>query len=491
MIDLDLARAAAAISGIESGGNYGALGPVTKRGDRAYGKYQVMGANIPSWTQAALGRQLTADQFLNDRDAQEAVFKHRFGLLANQYGSPQDAASAWFTGRPISQSSGAARDVLGTSGNSYVEKFNKAYGGGSAINPADLPADASANAGPAVMPMAAAPQGVLSGVGGMNPILAQMPQEGFGDSLGRLSAAFMMRDSPQAASTILQDIRSRNQNAHNAIMRAEQIRARLAAAGKKGGEWKSGDVTFGTDGKPYLIQTNKDGEVRRVPAPVDVAPNKAQAEAIGRPAKQKAAEETRDMETGDFVTDLRTLQKLVADRGNAVAGPGAATLAHVPGSEAYRAKIMIDSLRDRIAFEKLRQMRSVSADGSSGLGQLTQSEFKSLTNTLGGIDLKMPPDKLFKVLEDVNRRLHRAVYGIKDGEKRYNALGSLSEFVNKRDADLEDRWQRAKGNNPATPAAAPAAPKSAGGAPKVGDVLDGHRFKGGDPWVRTNWEKVQ
>src|SRR5688500_8767678 len=45
-----------AIAGIESGGRYNAIGPRTKNGDRAYGKYQVMGNNVPVWTKAALGR---------------------------------------------------------------------------------------------------------------------------------------------------------------------------------------------------------------------------------------------------------------------------------------------------------------------------------------------------------------------------------------------------------------------------------------------------
>ena len=50
---------ASAIAKIESGGKYDMLGPVTKTGDRAYGKYQVMGANIPSWTKETLGREMT------------------------------------------------------------------------------------------------------------------------------------------------------------------------------------------------------------------------------------------------------------------------------------------------------------------------------------------------------------------------------------------------------------------------------------------------
>lgn len=114
-----------AISSIESGGNYGITGPVTKSGDRAYGKYQVMGANIPSWTKEALGQTLTPEQFLASPEAQDAVFDHRFGGYVQKYGNAQDAASAWFTGRPLAQARNAS-DVLGTTGQSYVDKFTAA-----------------------------------------------------------------------------------------------------------------------------------------------------------------------------------------------------------------------------------------------------------------------------------------------------------------------------------------------------------------------------
>lgn len=119
-------RWADAITKIESGGDYG---QVTPSGNRAaYGRYQVMGENIPEWTQAALGKTLTPEQFVADKDAQDAVFKHRFSSYVDKYGTPQDAASAWFTGRPINASSSAASDRFGTTGSSYVAKFNKYMG---------------------------------------------------------------------------------------------------------------------------------------------------------------------------------------------------------------------------------------------------------------------------------------------------------------------------------------------------------------------------
>ena len=122
-----------AISSIESGGRYDAIGPATRSGDRAYGKYQVMGANIPAWTRKHLGRELTPQQFLADKDAQEKVFAGEFGGYVQKYGNPQDAASMWFSGRPAAQ--GAGRNDGYTSQPEYLRRFNAALGGGGAPAP--------------------------------------------------------------------------------------------------------------------------------------------------------------------------------------------------------------------------------------------------------------------------------------------------------------------------------------------------------------------
>jgi len=101
-----MAAAKEAIAMKESGGAadpYRVLGPVTPSGDRAWGKYQVMGNNIPQWTEAAgLGR-MTPEQYLASDEAQERVFEHRMGGYLNQYGNFEDAASVWFSGRPVEQ----------------------------------------------------------------------------------------------------------------------------------------------------------------------------------------------------------------------------------------------------------------------------------------------------------------------------------------------------------------------------------------------------
>lgn len=118
-------RYADAISGIESGGNYGALGPETK-GDRAYGKFQIMGNNIPQWSQEALGQPLTPEQFLASPQAQDAVFQFKFGQYVNKYG-PEGAAQAWFGG-PGAVGQVNRKDVLGTTVGSYGQRFMAGLG---------------------------------------------------------------------------------------------------------------------------------------------------------------------------------------------------------------------------------------------------------------------------------------------------------------------------------------------------------------------------
>jgi hypothetical protein len=85
-----------AIAEQESNSNYGAVG-VWVRGNRAYGKYQVMDFNIPSWTKQYYGKSLTPQQFLNNPAAQEAVAKGKLKSYYNKYGA-RGAASAWYSG---------------------------------------------------------------------------------------------------------------------------------------------------------------------------------------------------------------------------------------------------------------------------------------------------------------------------------------------------------------------------------------------------------
>ena len=122
----DIDRYLSALAKGESGGRkdpYSVVGPRSRKGDLPYGKYQVMGANVPVWSEeAGLGR-LTPQEFLANPEAQEAVVKHKFGEYLNKSGSPEKAAAMWFGGPGYASHMGA-RDVLGTSIPQYMSRFS-------------------------------------------------------------------------------------------------------------------------------------------------------------------------------------------------------------------------------------------------------------------------------------------------------------------------------------------------------------------------------
>lgn len=107
---------------VESGGNYSVVNSIG-----AVGAYQVMKANIPSWTRKALGYSMTWQQFRDSRSAQDAVARYILGGYFRRYGA-EGAASMWFSGQPNPNSS--ASDG-GNTVRRYVNKVMSASGGGS------------------------------------------------------------------------------------------------------------------------------------------------------------------------------------------------------------------------------------------------------------------------------------------------------------------------------------------------------------------------
>ncbi len=120
-----------AIASIESrgSGDYAAVGPQNSKMGRALGRYQIMEANIGPWSKAALGRAVSAQEFMDPEKGpaiQDAVFDHVFGGYVQKYGA-EGAAQAWFAG-PGGVGKTNRKDVLGTDVGSYGKKFLSALG---------------------------------------------------------------------------------------------------------------------------------------------------------------------------------------------------------------------------------------------------------------------------------------------------------------------------------------------------------------------------
>lgn len=93
-----------AIATQESGGNH----QLINSDSGATGKWQVMPINIPEWSRASLGREVSHAEFLASPQLQREIVKHRLGLYLEKQSVPgrcqeeviRRVASAWYSGRP-------------------------------------------------------------------------------------------------------------------------------------------------------------------------------------------------------------------------------------------------------------------------------------------------------------------------------------------------------------------------------------------------------
>ena len=100
----DINRLMSAIATQESGGNH----ELINNDSGASGKWQVMPENIPSWSKAALGHEVSLNEFLSSPQIQKDIVKHRLGLYLNQQNQAgrseaeviRRVASAWYSGQP-------------------------------------------------------------------------------------------------------------------------------------------------------------------------------------------------------------------------------------------------------------------------------------------------------------------------------------------------------------------------------------------------------
>jgi hypothetical protein len=98
----------AAIRQQESGGNYKVVNSIG-----ALGAYQIMTANLPSWSKKALGHSISVSEFLSHPDEQDEIARKIMAPNFAKYG-PAGTAAIWYSGQP---------DATKTYGNPPVYKY--------------------------------------------------------------------------------------------------------------------------------------------------------------------------------------------------------------------------------------------------------------------------------------------------------------------------------------------------------------------------------
>lgn len=448
----DMSAYAEAIAKKESGGNYKALGPVLNSGsyagDRAYGKYQVMGKNIPEWTQAALGRSLTPEEFLADPAIQDAVFNHRFGSYVQKYGNPQDAASAWFTGGPLKGNENK-RDVLGTTAQNYVDSFTQNLGGAS-------PSVVTGGQGMAPQPQ---PQG-----GGMDDIAALLPaleNEWLSDGQRMVLQAMLEQKmkagqpvdpievngrlvNPQTGQVVADFSDPKTATVGNALIDVRTGKPIYEAPAKEPTTDDLNEYNFarqqGYDGTfPDYMKEMKAAGATRVDArnmgnippgyeveydqagnPVRMRPipgSPAEAEAAAAARKQENAE-TRTQTTGNIVVDdIDRALKTMEDATLPVTGTFGNMLSGVGGTAASDVKALLDTVKANVGFEQLNQMRQASPTGGA-LGAVSDTEIRLLSSVIASLEQSQSPEQFADNLRRVKNTYLDIIHGPNGGPER-------------------------------------------------------------------------
>lgn len=587
---------ASAIGGMESGNDYSAIGPATASGDRAYGKYQVMGANIPEWTKAVIGRAMTPQEFLANKNAQDAVFNAKFGSYADKYG-PEGAAKAWFAGEG-GMNDPNRRDVLGTSVADYAGRFNRAIGGEGSAGPYDVAA-LPANAQPAQFsPDNSSPgmsflRGIFGGKGGglsdearqgllaagLGMLASRSPfaltQIGEGGLQG-LSAYSQAKKSSQERGMSQQRI---DLQAKQLADQAERFSKEFGLKQQQYNLTQMQPVKVGTDvmgrdiyaqrdpktGQYINLQTGKpitegggsspfkkQPDAGVVTAPQSAGPQGGDEGAIPQAARPTSSERPQ-VNTGllEQLEPQIALQVKALSEGR-MAFPSGFALKSPYWQTMISLVSQYDPSFDAVNYNGRAKARNDFTSGKSAqnitsfntaighldsldksVDELENSRFpwwNSMANSAKGqYDTKFQSamkkfqaaktavtDELTRAFRGTGGNVHdivqweKAISDSDSPEALHSAIRTAIELLHSRIEAVGDQYNRgmgttkdpltllspkaqeavrrlSEGERAADKAEKSAAPKP----PAVGEVIDGHRFKGGNPAEKSNWEKVQ
>jgi hypothetical protein len=193
-------------------------------------------------------------------------------------------------------------------------------------------------------------------------------------------------------------------------------------------------------------------------APIPGSPAAAELEA-------DAARAGAGAESDAILTDTVTgaAQNIRGKIGALTTGVGGWMLGNLPFTDAGELYKNVSTLKSIATTENLQAMRDASKTGAA-LGAITAPELVLLQDKAGPMD---PANPSFpQQLDDYERTLLRIIHGEAEGDKIFA--------------------QTRQGTTAPDQGTAPAVQR----APSVGTIIDGHRFKGGDPSVQANWEKV-
>lgn len=166
----------------------------------------------------------------------------------------------------------------------------------------------------------------------------------------------------------------------------------------------------------YLFQTVRNPDDLRV-AYDNILKNRIEADKANTAKldlaakKQEADKKEADAKASadnSRMTAITAIDKTLQSMDDAIlptAGFGGQMLSNFGGTGAFATAVNLDTLKSFISLDKLTQMRTNSATGASGLGQVTNYEQKMLATAEGSINQGLDEDTLKNNLKEIRARI--------------------------------------------------------------------------------------
>lgn len=230
-------------------------------------------------------------------------------------------------------------------------------------------------------------------------------------------------------------------------------------------------------------------------AQAGIAGSKAQATAEGSAAGQKIGEMRGSIESGERKQQAiqggaamsasfasldrmkQTASAIISSPGfNGISGFGSDVLkSFLPGSPQADTVAQLNTLRSEIAQNVMQMYRDMSKTGGA-VGSVSDAEQRMFQDNLAALSRAQSPEQMRSSLQRVMNFVDQSQGRLRTAFDAQYGAGAFDGYM---------KGNLTMGNNPVSPVP-PVKPVP----PKVGDVLDGWKFLGGDPSSQQSWQRI-
>lgn len=175
---------------------------------------------------------------------------------------------------------------------------------------------------------------------------------------------------------------------------------------------------IGADGKPHLVQFGNRGGQREVGG--YLKPEMTPAQAAKQAVQQAKAEQSKADAIDSYDQSISKIDELLRSPGIGMLGTYMGDVAGIfPHSDTADANKALDVIKNQVLLNTITKLKSLSATGASGFGQLSNQEGEILKNSIANLDTKQSNESLVRNLRQIRSVLEQS---------RNNIAGKKVEF---------------------------------------------------------------